>query len=163
MARPKDIRYALALFLIIASTTTPVLAAPTSVPPAPIAQDLNGDIQIANEQWHLSEAKAKARVLSKAIQAKELATPNMQLYDVTFYDLDLDLDHDRKLLTGTVTVVAKVVGPELSELDLNLQNTMDVPEVRVGTTVLSHHRGGGYPDGDPGSNLSDRRNGNHRG
>ncbi len=141
MARSKHFRYAQVLLLIIAAATMPVLAAPASVPLAPVSQDLNFDTQITSGQWHLQEAKAKARALSKAMQAKALATPNMELFDVTFYDLDLDLDHDRKVLTGSVTVVAQVVGPELSELDLNLQDSMDVTEIRAGTTVLGHdHR-----------------------
>ena len=141
MTSPRGSLFILALLLICASATFPALAAPSQIPLAQVPEGLVHDTKYTVGQWRLLEAEAKARAWSKTLLTKELGTPNMALYDVTFYDLDLDLDHVQQILTGSVTVVAEVVGSELGELELNLRNALSVTEVRdgVGKILQTKH------------------------
>lgn len=66
------------------------------------------------------EAAAKTRAAEKSSIGLRAATPNQLLYDVLRYDLDLTLDPEALLLTGAVTVVARVTGAAITTLDLDL-------------------------------------------
>ncbi len=55
-------------------------------------------------------------------------TPNQLLYDVIHYDLDLtlDLDPDAEILTGEVTMTARVVAGPLEQIELDLSSNLAV-------------------------------------
>ncbi len=94
-------------------------------------------------QYRRLEAEAKARWGGgpAGLQAVQ-ATPNMGLYDVEFYDLDLDFDPQTTLLTGTATIRAVVTGGPLSTMDLNLNLNMYVPGTRSGGVATGYSRVG---------------------
>ena len=82
------------------------------------------------------EAETKTRVLfaSKRLRASgvEKATANMDLYDVHFYDLDLDIDPTTRVLTGEAVIAAAVVGDSMTTIDLHLGPSMNVSAVQAG-------------------------------
>jgi len=86
------------------------------------------DLQL--RRMHAIEAAAKARFAAKAATAKAL-TAGQTGWDVTFYDLALDLDPTADLLTGTVAMEATVTTAGLASLDLDLKDIMIVSAVRV--------------------------------
>ncbi|MFO7609239.1 MAG: M1 family aminopeptidase [Candidatus Krumholzibacteriia bacterium] len=88
------------------------------------------------------EAETKARFAAKAQAAGAAAgVKAAQLgWDVTFYDLALDLDPPARLLTGSVAVEARVLDPVVDHVELDLMGFMAVSAVRSGgqVAVFSH-------------------------
>jgi len=73
-----------------------------------------------------------ASTVLPANQAEDLRT----LYDVETYRLDLAVDPSSRTLTGTVAIEAKVVGPALSRLVLDLKPPLVVQSVtQLGKTI----------------------------
>ena len=122
-----------ALFIV-----SPLVAqVPAQVPAGPAP----GEIPDTPHFWRTWEGQAKAAAAARAA-AREPAksSPAQELYDVTFYDLDLDLDPAAQLLTGTVTMAADVVGV-LRQVDLDLDNALTVDAVRAqGQPVTWQHQ-----------------------
>lgn len=102
-------------------------------PLAPIPGSTPWTIQYETRQFMIHEADTKARLLAKGFDRdpalNQNATPNMALYDVTFYDLVLELNPGTRVLTGKVTVTAEVVGANMTSLDLNFNDNMEVDQV----------------------------------
>jgi len=88
-------------------------------------------------QSRLVEAETKARLHSLHLQAEADKTPNMALYDVIHYDIALEIHPTIRRLYGTVTVTAQVVGPSLTEVDLDLSSAMTVSAATAGGTPAS--------------------------
>lgn len=67
-------------------------------------------------------------------------SPNQAQYDARFYDLDLDLDPDARILTGTVAMKAEVVSGPLHLMEIDLDNILTVSSVTSGgfTTTYTH-------------------------
>ena len=63
-----------------------------------------------------AEAASKARLLAASDLSLIRRTPNQDLYDVTYYDLVLDLDPTARTLDGVVTVEARVLTPTLTSV-----------------------------------------------
>ncbi len=94
------------------------------------------------QQGVVLEAAIKARSAEAGARALALATPGMDDYDVTWYDLVLDLDPGGQQLSGTTTVRAEVTGASLEIVDLNLNLNMVVSEVRGAAGTLATTRAG---------------------
>ncbi|NIM20556.1 MAG: T9SS type A sorting domain-containing protein [Candidatus Latescibacteria bacterium] len=75
----------------------------------------------------LSKAKAERFALMYLAEASQ--TQNQTLYDVIYYDLDLDIDPTAETVSGSVTMTAEVVSDSLAEAELNLLNNMTVSQV----------------------------------
>jgi aminopeptidase N len=117
-----------------AAQVVPFALPPTNSPVAPAhAADL----------WRLNESLLKGRSMQKALTRDGGATPSMALYDVTWYDIFLNLAPASHLLTGEVMVRATVTGALLRDLDLHLADNLAVTAVRVGATSLgfTHQNG----------------------
>ena len=103
----------------------PVAAPAVAAPLRPIYQA---------QQGRFAEAVTKARLYAKLAELAVNGTPNMELYDVLHYDLDLDLDPTSEILTGTVVVTVAVTTGPLSQLDLDLRDNLTVSAVFAGGT-----------------------------
>jgi aminopeptidase N len=88
------------------------------------------------------EAETKARAFTKQDLVLADPTPNMALYDVTFYDIDIELQPLVEQLLGTVTVVADVLTEPLTEFDLHLRANMTVDAVTAGGAAVGFTREG---------------------
>jgi aminopeptidase N len=116
------------------------------IPLAFPAESTPWTIQYETQQFLIHEAHTKARLLavgpSRNPSRNKNATSNMDLFDVHFYHLDLDLDPGNRILTGTVTVTARVVGADLTSLDLNLNDNLIVAWAKAGgQEVTASHVG----------------------
>ncbi len=94
--------------------TTP--AAPVPEGPVPAA--------VAARQERYLESVAKGRLVAGLERAKALRSPGQDLFDVTHYDLHLNLNPTTQILSGTVTVTATVTGPSLAVMELDLKANM---------------------------------------
>ncbi|MCP4571059.1 MAG: T9SS type A sorting domain-containing protein [bacterium] len=112
---------------VLAVTTTPVAAPAGGTPWDPAYQ---ANLAAANE------AEMKTRLGKAMLAAAAAATPGMADYDVTWYDLVLDLDPVANQLTGTTTVRAVVLAATLDVVDLNLAPNMSVGQARSDGSVL---------------------------
>jgi len=94
------------------------------------------------QQFRLQESETKTRLMAMTKVHEDARTANMDLYDVTFYDLQMDLNPTTQILSGTTTVLAEVTGTSLATLDLNLMNIMTVSAVRAaGSAANFSHTG----------------------
>ncbi len=114
------------LACLVALATAPISAQTTSGPTP-------GEVPDTPGFWRQWEGEAKTAAAARAVNDRPVKLSTEQdLYDVHFYDLDLDLDHVNELITGTVTMRATVVGPLLRMVDLNMQSiALIVDAVRV--------------------------------
>ncbi len=101
--------------------------------------------RIAEARQHRAlEAETKSRALmglkNAAGSGLDKGTPNMERYDVGFYDLVIGLNTTTKILSGTTTIRAQVVGADLATMDLDLDLNMYVPEARAGGVSLVYSR-----------------------
>lgn len=117
--------------LAMAVDTTPVAPSP---PETPFTH------RYQTQQTRILESETKSRLMSITEQVELERTANQELYNVTFYDLVMDLDPSSEILTGTTTVLAEVVEGPLATLELNLRGNMSVSAVTAGSSaaVYSH-------------------------
>ncbi len=131
------------LFFLLMGPATADAVEVSPLAPIPERTPWTRSYQVRQSRIH--EAHTKARLLAKGLmryQDKDVeATPNMDLYDVHFYDLVLDLNPSALVLTGLVTVEAEVTGTDISTLDLNLKD-LTVTQVSAGGVVVSSSRAG---------------------
>ncbi len=83
-----------------------------------------------------------ARMRAKAALRQE-PTPDQAKYDARYYGLDLALDPEAKILTGTVTVRLTVTGGPLTEVDLDLNDNMVVSALTAGGVPATYTHTGG--------------------
>ncbi len=134
----------LAVMLVLASLPATAFALRVStVPLAPLPVQPVWSDAYKTRQGDVYEAQSRIRTLQKAALLDPVKTAAMAQYDVTFYDLDLDLDPDAHILTGTVSVTAAVTADSLATVQLHLDNKMVVSQVRVvGAAAAFTHVGG---------------------
>ncbi len=91
-------------------------------------------------QQRLQEAESKTRLVAIMHEEDKARTANMELYNVTFYDLVMDLDPGTNILDGLTTILAQVLDSPLATMDLNLRSNMIVRGVTVdGNDVTYEH------------------------
>jgi aminopeptidase N len=113
--------------------------------PAPLATPPEHgphSLQYLTNQGRWIEAELKARAFDERHQLLADPTPNMALYDVIFYDLDLELQPVSEQLLGTVTVVAEVLASSLDVFDLHLRPNMTVDAVTSDDVAVGFSREG---------------------
>ena len=115
----------------VVASTTPLATPPEHGPHS---------LQYLTGQSRWIEAEAKARAFTKQNLVLADPTPNMALYDVTFYDIDFELQPSVQQLLGTVTVVANVLNESLTEFDLHLLANMTVDAVTAGGATVGFTR-----------------------
>ena len=100
-------------------------------------------------QHRVLECESKSRLvagrfLTAASEAAgrptDKSSANMELYDVRFYDLDLDFNPTTRILSGTALIRAEVVGASLSQMVLDLNLNMYVPAARSGGLPTTYSR-----------------------
>ena len=129
------------LLLASALLAAPALAV-NIIPTAPVPEGTPYTETVISSQQRYLESVTKVRLMEMlATQAAE-RTANQERYDVTFYDLVLDLNQNTRVLSGTTTVVATVLEGPLGTLDLNLQGNMDVSATTSGGQAVGHNHGG---------------------
>ena len=68
-------------------------------------------------------------------------TPNQRLFDVTSYQLDLDLDPDQYLLQGAVTITAKSLTANLNHIEIDFYHVLSVDSIKQnGSHTTIDHR-----------------------
>jgi hypothetical protein len=70
-------------------------------------------------------------------------TPNQRLFDITSYQLDLDLYPDQFLLRGAVTINGKSLTNELNHIEINFYHVLSVDSIlQGGFTLPVNHKNG---------------------
>ncbi len=115
----------------------------STIPLAPLPDQPVWSQAYQDRQLDVYEALGKIRGYQAAAMEAPVQTAAMDDYDVTFYDLNLDLDPFARILTGTVSISAQVVAASLSAAEFNLMNNMNVTDVRVagGSVAFTHLSG----------------------
>ncbi len=90
----------------------------------------------------VDEAARKEMRTKSFLEAAAKATANQGLYDVHYYDLDLDLNPSAQILTGTVGIEATVTGTSIGTLDLDLWSGMSVSAATAGGATTTYGRSG---------------------
>jgi len=91
---------------------------------------------------HRREAEMKNRAVAAERLLRAEATPNQALYDVDSYTLDVTLTPGTSTLAGTVTIQARVVGPSIATMDLDLRSNMAVSAATSGGGATTFSRVG---------------------
>ncbi len=89
------------------------------------------------QQGRRIEAETKARLMGLLDEEEKGRTANQELFDVTFYDLVMELEPNSQVLSGTTTVVAEVLGETINSMELNLRSNMSVSSVTAGGSNAS--------------------------
>ena len=63
-------------------------------------------------------------------------TPNQRLFDITSYQLDLDLYPDQFLLVGAVTITGKSLTTDLDHIEIDFYHTLSVDSIMQDGTAL---------------------------
>jgi aminopeptidase N len=140
---------ALVGWAIVAALLMPLPAAGGlghEAPLAAVSETTPWTARYGTRQSHLHEAHLKSRLAGRRLAADKVgtknATPNMEFYDVSFYDLDIDLNTLTNTLSGRAAVAAEVTGTFITTLDLNFDDNMSVTGVWSGGLVVPYSRGG---------------------
>jgi aminopeptidase N len=112
------------------------------VPLAPVPTEAPYTHRYQVQQSRLHESETKTRLLARAGSQDATRTANMELYDVYYYGLELDLDPDAGWLTGRTRIQATVTGGSLVGMDLHLRQNMAVSEVTSDGTATGFTRSG---------------------
>ncbi len=125
--------------LLLAPLSAPARGLST-VPLAPLPEQPVWSDAYKTRQADVYEALGHIRTLQARAMADPVKTAAMEEYDVTFYDLDLELDPVFKILTGSVSTTAVVLADSLAMVELHLDQNMVVTEVRsAGSPVTFTH------------------------
>ncbi len=109
-----------------------------NIPLAPLPVETPFSHHYQSQQFRFQEAESKARLMAASTAQDKAKTANMELYDVTFYDLDLELNPTSEILSGTVTVLAEVLDTGLNSLELNLLDNMVVSGATAGGIPVAY-------------------------
>lgn len=121
--------FTIALLLIALSVAMAFAQPPASPVPAPAPDELNVAPYLA--------ANKAARFARAAAHAAP-PTANQLDYDVTWYNLDLNLDPGTSTIAGTVTMTATVTAASISTIELDFENTgMTVSACRAGGSAAA--------------------------
>lgn len=90
------------------------------------------------QQFRMQEAETKTRLMALMQAHDEAKTENMELYDVTFYNLEMELNPGTHILSGTTTILAEVLDASLATMDLNLTGNMSVSATTAGGSGATH-------------------------
>ncbi|MCI0618416.1 M1 family metallopeptidase, partial [bacterium] len=98
-------------------------------------------VALGQEYEAQQSARCKVDRFLKVQQLQSLMTPNQELYDIKYYQLDLNMDPAKKLVSGKVDVIGVVSKSSIVTLDLDLFDSMVVEKVMAaGKSVNSTHR-----------------------
>jgi len=121
-----------------------LLAAVSALAQGPV-EPRPGDLPDSPHPWRVWESERRTAALAeqRADKGPGDPAPGQLLYDVTSYDLVLDLDLEAEVVSGTMTMGALVVDQPLDQVVLNLLDVMTTAAVRVagepaGFTHASH-------------------------
>jgi aminopeptidase N len=112
------------ILLVGLLATIPARATPVPLAPPQDASPVAPALRARQHRFAEAETKSRHHLLFKRAEAAK--TPSMDLYDVIHYDLDLVLEPDLRLLSGTVTMTGRVTGTSLDTVDLDLALNMSV-------------------------------------
>jgi aminopeptidase N len=85
----------------------------------------------------------KSRLERNSLYKLKTPTPNQNLFDVSFYQLDLAVYPDKRLLTGSVTVEGKSLTEGLDQIEIDLYDHLTVDSVLQSGIVRSFTHGKG--------------------
>ncbi len=114
--------------------------AETLSPLAPFPFEAPFTKQFQKQQFQLQEALSKANMLATMQMENPSRTANMDLYDVTYYSLELEPVYDEYTLYGDITVKARVLDAPIETLELHLQDNMEAWNAHSGghPTLVTH-------------------------
>jgi len=112
------------------------------IPTAPVPEGLPYTEEVMASQHRYLESITKVRMMELFASQEAERTPNQEQYDVTFYDLVLDVNQNNHTLGGTTTIVARVLDGPLTTMELNLQGNMSVSAATSGGQATSETQAG---------------------
>jgi aminopeptidase N len=122
------------LYIIVVALVAVTVATSFAQPPK---EDETRDIAP-----QLARAKADRFARAASMMAPP-ATPNQLDYDVTYYDIDIEILPLSETVGGTVTMKAAVVALSITTVELDLENTgMTVSEARSAGSVVGFSHAG---------------------
>jgi aminopeptidase N len=89
-----------------------------------------------------AEAKMKAIALQKAMEGNYDLTKWQKIYDVNYYELDIEIIENEEKIRGGVEMRFTSLSDTLSKIELDLYHNMVVESVSSGDTTLSYTRNG---------------------
>ncbi len=88
------------------------------------------------------EAAANNQMAKKFLTANALSTPNMEKYDVNYYQINLEMNPALKFVTGFVQMDATILEP-VNSIDVHLVSSLYLDSVLVDGQKVSTSFGGG--------------------
>ncbi len=119
----------------------------TMIAPVALAADVHPDRVAFNEKMkdviehREREAALKSELYHGLLEAQSRQTRNQLDYDVTDYDIVMDLNTTSHILTGSVAVTATVLGASIDIVELNLDNGMSVSSVTSDGSATTYGHG----------------------
>ncbi len=103
-----------ALLVLFLTVLPAVVLAVDTTPVAPYPPETPYTHRYQTQQHRFLESETKSRLMAINEEVDQGRTANMELYDVVFYDLVMDLNPSSEILTGSTTVVAEVLEGSLN-------------------------------------------------
>ncbi|MBC8366573.1 T9SS type A sorting domain-containing protein [bacterium] len=120
-------------FLLLAFLSNPLLAEFIDEDPSEV---LHRELM----QHRMREAETKEIAAKRLLELEADRSFNQEQFDVQHYDLDIDLNPDTHVLSGTLTSTLQVIGDPISTVEFNLKYNMSVSGAMIGAaaTTWSH-------------------------
>lgn len=134
-------RYFVLALLLTAWLTSPAPAVNT-IPAPNVPDGLPFTLKTIKNQHRFLESQTKSRLLAMMEVQDSERTANQERYDVTFYDLELELIPSTEQLLGTTTITATVLDGPLSTMELNLHHNMTVSGTTSGGVATTNNHSG---------------------
>jgi len=102
----------------------------------------------------IQEQKAEMFRYRKMKMAEAMQTANQGQYDVTYYDIGLDIDPDLQVISGSVKMVAEVVQGPIAHIEVDFLDNMSVNLVTIEETQATFDHQNDLLDIDLGRSYS---------
>ncbi len=110
-----------------------------TIPAAPVPEGIPYTDEAVARQHRYLESMTKVRLMEMFATQEAERTANQEQYDVTFYDLIMDVESSTETLVGITTIEAVVLAGPLSTMELNLQENMTVSTTTCAGQEVSHN------------------------
>ncbi|UCE19534.1 MAG: hypothetical protein JSV84_04100 [Gemmatimonadota bacterium] len=101
-------------------------------------QEFDRDYLLQKRKVREQRRETRNQILQRALSEQGRLVPAQEDYDVRFYELDLNIDPTTESITGTVTIRAESVTDNLTQVVVNLSNTMTVTGVSGDGSGFTH-------------------------
>lgn len=92
----------------------------------------------AQKDHFCAQSKINSSTLKRSTAPAAVALMNQ--YDVKFHHLTLDVTKDTNFVKGNVRTIAEVIAPQLDTFVFELQSSMNIDSIKVGSALLPYIR-----------------------